>query len=90
RIELETTEPHTEPVGATPAAYRIATAVLAVALLGSLWLWKPWAGDPEAEPVSNPLAGARFTRVTDFEGAEFDAAISRDGRFVAFQQDRDG
>jgi hypothetical protein len=90
RIELETTEPYAEPVGATPAGYRIATAVLAVALLVSLWLWKPWAGDRGAEPVSNPLAGARFTRLTDFEGAEFDAAISRDGRFVAFQQERDG
>jgi Tol biopolymer transport system component len=90
RIELETTEPHAEPVGATPAGYRIATAVLAVALLGSLWLWKPWAADRGAERVSNPLAGARFTRLTDFEGEEFDAAISRDGRFVAFQRDRDG
>jgi Tol biopolymer transport system component len=43
-----------------------------------------------AEPPANPLAGARFTRVTDFEGAETDAAISRDGRFVAFRSDRDG
>jgi Tol biopolymer transport system component/DNA-binding winged helix-turn-helix (wHTH) protein len=38
----------------------------------------------------NPLADARFTRLTDFEGAEQDAAISRDGRFVAFLSDRDG
>ena len=38
----------------------------------------------------NPLANAQFTRFTDFEGTESDAAISRDGRFVAFRSDRDG
>ena len=67
RIELETAEPQTELVAATPAGYRIATAVLAVALLGALWLWKPWAGDRGAETMNNPLAGAQFTRVTEFE-----------------------
>jgi len=90
RIELETTEERDEPAGAAPGAYRLATAVLAIALLGSFWLWKPWAVDRRAESASNPLAGAQFTRLTDFEGAEFDAAISPDGRFVVFQQDRDG
>jgi serine/threonine protein kinase len=38
----------------------------------------------------NPLANARFTRLTDFDGAEVDAAISPDGRFVTFVSDRDG
>ncbi len=38
----------------------------------------------------NPLAGARFTRLTDWEGSEVDAAISSDGKFVAFLSDRDG
>ncbi|HLJ75426.1 MAG TPA: DNA-binding protein, partial [Thermoanaerobaculia bacterium] len=38
----------------------------------------------------NPLAGARFVRLTDFEGAAQAAAISRDGRLVAFVSDRDG
>ena len=38
----------------------------------------------------NPLAGARFTRLTDWEGSEVDAAISRDGKFVAFLSDRVG
>ena len=41
-------------------------------------------------PVENPLANARFTRLTDFPGAERDAAISPDGTFVAFRSDRDG
>ena len=38
----------------------------------------------------NPLEGATFTRLTDFEGAEHHAAISRDGKFVVFLSDRDG
>ncbi len=38
----------------------------------------------------SPLAGARFQRVTDFDGTEQAAAVSRDGRFVAFLADRDG
>jgi len=38
----------------------------------------------------NPLEGAAFTRLTDFEGAEHHAAISPDGKFVAFLSDRDG
>ena len=38
----------------------------------------------------NPLAGARFMRLTDWEGSEVDAAISSDGKFVAFLSDRVG
>jgi Tol biopolymer transport system component len=38
----------------------------------------------------NPLAKATFTRLTDYEGEEFDAAISPDGKFVAFLSDRSG
>ena len=38
----------------------------------------------------NPLEGATVTRVTDFEGAEHHAAISRDGKFVAFLSDHEG
>jgi Tol biopolymer transport system component len=41
-------------------------------------------------PWRNPLAEAHFTRLTDWEGSELDAAISGDGRFVAFLSDRDG
>ena len=39
---------------------------------------------------TNPMAGARLTRLTDFEGDELDAAISPDGKSVAFLSDRDG
>ena len=38
----------------------------------------------------NPVAEAQFQRVTDFDGVEQAATISRDGRFVAFLSDRDG
>ncbi len=38
----------------------------------------------------SPIAGARFQTVTDFDGIEQAAAMSRDGRFVAFLSDRDG
>jgi Tol biopolymer transport system component len=38
----------------------------------------------------NPISDARFQTVTDFDGAEQAAAVSRDGHFVAFLSDRDG
>jgi serine/threonine protein kinase/Tol biopolymer transport system component len=40
--------------------------------------------------LRNPLENAIFSRVTNFEGTERSAAISRDGRFVAFRWDREG
>ena len=43
-----------------------------------------------AAPHDNPLANAQFLRLTDFEGTEQAAVISRDGRFVAFLADREG
>lgn len=59
-----------------------AGAVLAIVL--SVWLRKTeyfWR---------SPIADARFQSVTDFEGVAQDAAVSRDGHFVAFLSDRDG
>ena len=38
----------------------------------------------------SPIADARFQTVTDFDGVEQAAAVSRDGHFVAFLSDRDG
>jgi Tol biopolymer transport system component len=38
----------------------------------------------------SPIAGARFQALTDFDGAEQGAALSHDGRFVAFLSTRDG
>jgi len=58
-------------------------AVLAAGL--AVWQFR------HREPLwENPLAEARFQQLTNFDGIEQAAAISRDGRFVAFQSDRDG
>jgi Tol biopolymer transport system component/DNA-binding winged helix-turn-helix (wHTH) protein len=38
----------------------------------------------------NPIAGARFQTVTDWDGVEQAAAVSRDGHFVTFLSNRDG
>jgi Tol biopolymer transport system component len=38
----------------------------------------------------NPIADARFQRVTEFDGVDQAAAVSRDGHFVAFVSNRDG
>jgi Tol biopolymer transport system component/predicted Ser/Thr protein kinase len=61
------------------------TAALVLVAMAAVWLLR------RPEPVAeNPLAGARLTRLTDFEGTEMDAAISTDGKFVAFLSDREG
>jgi Tol biopolymer transport system component len=38
----------------------------------------------------NPIADSRFQTITDSDGVEQAAAVSRDGHFVAFLSDRDG
>jgi Tol biopolymer transport system component len=38
----------------------------------------------------NPITDAKFQKVTDFDGLEQAAAVSRDGHFVAFLSGRDG
>ena len=59
--------------------------IIAAALLIGTSVWKMVR--PAAAPA-NPLEKAHFTRVTDFKSVE--AAISADGRFVAFVSDHDG
>jgi serine/threonine protein kinase/Tol biopolymer transport system component len=61
--------------------------VVAAGLVTGFGLWE--ARRPVAAP-DNPLSNAQFTRLTDFAGAELEAAISPDGKFVAFLADRDG
>ncbi|MGA2427764.1 MAG: DNA-binding protein [Candidatus Acidiferrum sp.] len=59
-------------------------AAVVVAIVATLWLQRTeyfWR---------NPIVAARFQTVTDFDGSEQAAAVSRDGQFVAFLSDRDG
>jgi Tol biopolymer transport system component len=49
-----------------------------------------WGLQRAGSPPENPLAEARYQALTDFDGIEQSAAISRDGRSVAFLSDRDG
>jgi Tol biopolymer transport system component len=66
--------------------WALGVAILVVGL-GAGW----WAGHrATTTPSENPLGDAKFTRLTDFRGAEGDAALSPDGRFAAFLSDRDG
>ena len=66
-------------LAAIAAAFIGGAAVAGVGLLQMLW-----------PTLRNPLENAIFSRVTNFEGTERSAAISRDGRFVAFRGDREG
>lgn len=81
----------TAPTGAASRGVRkppvlwAALALLAVMAATLAWLFM------EADSSwRNPLLDARFQRLTDFEGSERAAAISRDGNFVAFLADRAG
>jgi serine/threonine protein kinase/Tol biopolymer transport system component len=65
-------------LAAVAAAILAAVSVVGWRLRQSDYFWK------------SPLAGARFTRVTDWEGSEVDPAISSDGKFVTFLSDRNG
>ena len=72
------------------------------AAVGTRKTWLPWAAvaalatgvllweGRRPTVIENPLATARFSRLTDWAGAEAQAEISSDGRFVAFLSDREG
>ncbi len=94
RIELDDEE-QPEPRADKPRQRdRILIAVLSVAVVASLIIvflaWLRPEPDSSGGGFDNPLAGSRFTRITDFTGSNFDGAISPDGRFVAFLSDLDG
>ena len=83
------------PTAATPSArwsfltrstlvVPLAASAAALAIGAGLWLqmteffWR------------SPIADARFQTITDYDGSEQAAALSRDGRLAAFLSDRDG
>ncbi len=61
-----------------------AATLSVLALVAALWTRQG------ADSWVSPLANADFTRLTDWEGDELDAAISPDGRLAAFLSNRDG
>lgn len=83
-------EPETVPSAPTAnrrrlLVFSLAAATAVVAVTATLWQLRRHVAAWE-----NPLLDARFLKLTDFDGIERAATISRDGRFVAFQSDRDG
>jgi Tol biopolymer transport system component len=94
RIELAESDDPMPAAGGLKRGYKIVFAALAIALAASMTAaLLSFLRPPAGQSVSwddNPLAGARFSKLTNFRGAQYDAAISPDGRFVAFVSDRDG
>ena len=63
------------------------TAAVAASVIAIMVFWLG-TGD---EPAPGDLfSGARFTSITNFQGDEYDATISPDGRFVAFVANGEG
>jgi Tol biopolymer transport system component len=90
RLEIDDALGGGAGAGARPRARRSVLWVALVAGLGIAASVAAWQLRRSEYFWRNPLEGATFTRLTDFEGAELHAAISRDGKFVAFLSDRDG
>ena len=76
----------TSPRRSRRVAWSVAAAVVAIAIVGAVVRQR--GTDPEAG-WRERWANARIERLTDFPGSEVDAAISTDGRRVAFLADRD-
>ncbi|MCH7701051.1 MAG: serine/threonine-protein kinase, partial [Planctomycetes bacterium] len=94
RIELTETEPTPQGDPTPVHRYRIALGVLGVVALLAILTPLLWSQLGETDGTQgngseNPLAGSRFSKITDFAGSEFDAAITPDGRFFAFVSDRE-
>jgi Tol biopolymer transport system component len=68
-----------------PAAIAMAIVTLSLGTAAASW----WTRTTAA-PLERLLADAVFSPFTDFEGSELDAAITPDGKIVAFLADRDG
>ncbi len=86
-IRLREPESQLRPDGSKSRRLWLFTAALVIAsaaFAAIAWLQKTerfWR---------NPITDARFETVTDFDGTEQDAVVSRDGKFVAFLSGRDG
>ena len=84
----------TQPVSAVTAGpvrrrgLAVALILVALGVVAALAFWlKPQSAPRDDQDV---LANATYTPFTDWDGSELDAAISPDGKFVAFLADRSG
>ena len=86
----EAPEPPVVPAAPGPRSrWTVLIAAAAFALL-LIVAATAWVLRSRGAGSGRPLANARFEQLTDFEGIEQAAALSRDGRFVAFQSDHEG
>jgi Tol biopolymer transport system component len=86
---LPTVEDVSRETAARAHANRIVrwgVAAAVVVLAGAL----AWFATETGYFWRSPLANAKFTRLLDFDGTQQAAAISHNGKFVAFLADRDG
>ena len=97
RIEIDAMDELLPGVAATqmplararsPARWMPWVALAVVAL--AVGTWEVRRPTTTRTTERNPLANARFSHVTDWDGTEEQAEISPDGRFVAFVADRLG
>lgn len=75
-------QPRISPARLRWLAFALVTAAAACVLV--------WGVRHFERPWRSPLEGARYTRMAGFPGFEQAAAISRDGRLVAFLGEQDG
>lgn len=88
RLQLSAPPPAAPP-GPPPRSRLLSArhiAALALLLAGSL----AWLVIDRTFSWRNPLANAKFSRLSDFEGTEQAAAISPNGKYVAFLASRAG
>jgi Tol biopolymer transport system component len=93
RLEIEETLNHPDSNSPVATARRAhvgwwvaAAAGLPIVIVAATM----WALDRSDYFWRNPLEGAKPIQLTEFGGAEQHAAISRDGKFIAFLSDRGG
>ena len=79
--------PRPAAVGSPHSRWRRSAAVMLIALASALAGWSARRLNPVQD---DPLANATFTRLTNFEGEEAEAALSPDGKFATFLSDREG
>ncbi len=90
----ELSRPQKSGLPVTPLAQlgrAVSPSRLILVALAILWSRACWLVRDRTDYFwRSPLANAKFTRLLDFDGTEQAAAISREGKFVAFLADREG